>query len=122
MKFCPYCGSELVGENAVFCMECGKQMPERNQQEPSNTQNDFEEKRNREDSADSTPVLDDRESQEPVVTDPDVGYDGYYDDVIPDDHGNIRSGVDKQLIKKIVVLGVSVVLIICACVAIMYIL
>ena len=49
-------------------------------------------------------------------------YDGYYDDVVPDDHGNIRTVVDKQLIKKIAVLGISVILIIGACIAIMYIL
>lgn len=122
MKFCPYCGSELAGEDAVFCMECGKQMPERNPQESESPQNDVEEKGHQEDTPDSQPVLDEGETQEPVETDPDAGYDGYYDDVMPDDHGNIRTGVDKQLIKRIVVLAVSVVLIICACVAIMYIL
>lgn len=26
MKYCPYCGADLLKENAAFCMECGKQL------------------------------------------------------------------------------------------------
>ena len=52
----------------------------------------------------------------------DDGYDGYYDDVQPPDLDRTREGVDKELIKKIVILGVSVLLIISLCVVMMYVL
>lgn len=118
MKYCPYCGSDLLNDEVSFCVECGKQLPGRNTQEsksePSVTDRDIP-------TAASDYHDDTEQKQEDTNADPDAGYDGYYDDVLPDDHGNIRSGVDKQLLKKVAVLGISVVLIICACVAIMYI-
>ena len=52
----------------------------------------------------------------------DDGYDGYYDDVLPPDLDREREGLDKELIKKIVALGVGVVLIIAMCVVMMYVL
>lgn len=27
MKFCPYCGADLVEDGVSFCVECGKQLP-----------------------------------------------------------------------------------------------
>ena len=27
MKYCPYCGAELVDGAASFCAECGKSLP-----------------------------------------------------------------------------------------------
>lgn len=121
MKYCPYCGSDLLNDEVSFCVECGKQLPGRNTQEsksePSVTDRDIPTAAHSQDYHDDT-----EQEQEDTKADPDAGYDGYYDDVLPDDHGNFRSGVDKQLLKKIAVLGISVVLIICACVAIMYIL
>ena len=122
MKYCPYCGCELVGEEAAFCMECGKPMPERSTGTQENVRNDANVNLPQDEAPDTLPESDLVENEAPEPIDPDAGYDGYYDDVVPDDYGDIRSGVDKQLIKKVVVLGVSVVLIICACVAIMYIL
>lgn len=29
MKFCPYCGTEQMDDAAVFCMECGKPLPDK---------------------------------------------------------------------------------------------
>jgi len=26
MKYCPYCGADLLKEDAAFCVECGKQL------------------------------------------------------------------------------------------------
>ena len=52
----------------------------------------------------------------------DDGYDGYYDDVLPPDLDREREGLDKELIKKIVALGVGVVFIIAMCVVMMYVL
>ena len=27
MKYCSYCGCELVSEDVVFCVNCGKKLP-----------------------------------------------------------------------------------------------
>ena len=34
MKYCPYCGEELLDEEIAFCMECGKKLPSKEQKEP----------------------------------------------------------------------------------------
>ena len=121
MKFCPYCGKELWDENASFCAECGKHIPSRSQKDakPENA----EETAAVHEAVEPT-VADDLHEETPCEEEPiqEDGYDGYYDDVLPDDYGHLRSNVDKELIKKIIVLGISVALIIGACVAIMYIL
>lgn len=52
----------------------------------------------------------------------DDGYDGYYDDVLPPDIDREREGLDKDLLKKIVALGIGVVFIIAMCVVMMYVL
>ena len=50
------------------------------------------------------------------------GYDGYYDDIVPTDTGKPREGVDWVLMKKIGLIGAAVVVIICLCIAAMYLL
>lgn len=52
----------------------------------------------------------------------DDGYDGYYNDVLPPDVDRIEEGVDKGLIKDIIVLCMAVILIIGLCVAMLYVL
>lgn len=52
----------------------------------------------------------------------DDGYDGYYNDVLPPDLDREKEGLDKELIKKIAILGVAVMLIISLCVVMMYVL
>ena len=121
MKYCPYCGADLLNDEVSFCVECGKQLPGRNTQESKSKPSVTDMDTPTEDRTHGDHCAAEQE-QNDAIADPDAGYDGYYDDVRPDDHGNIRSGVDKQLLKKVTVLGISVVLIICACVAIMYIL
>ena len=49
-------------------------------------------------------------------------YDGYYDDVLPTDSGYAKQGIDKELIKRIAGLVVGAIIVISACVAIMYLL
>lgn len=48
------------------------------------------------------------------------GYDGYYDDVLPQDDGGVRQGIDGELAKKIAILIAGVLLIVGICVAVMY--
>lgn len=46
-------------------------------------------------------------------------YDGYYDDRIPIDEGHRRDGLDKGIIKKVIVLVLCLLVVIGACVAIL---
>lgn len=121
MKFCPYCGADLPDDAAAFCMECGKAIPEKEQQTepeakkpPKKKGKPKKEKRSKKNKQPQVPD----EPETPV----DDGYDGYYDDVLPEDVDTVGQGIDKQLIKKVAVLGISAMLIIIACVAIMYML
>lgn len=56
--------------------------------------------------------------EEPIVND---GYDGYYDDVLPPDLDREKEGLDKELIKKVVLVGIGVFVIISMCVALLYV-
>ncbi len=47
-------------------------------------------------------------------------YDGYYDDVLPADEGRFSEGMDKNLIKKVIVIIGAVLLIVSLCVGMMY--
>ena len=58
-------------------------------------------------------------AEEPIVDD---GYDGYYDDVLPPDLNCEKEGLDKELIKKVVLVGIGVFVIISMCVALLYVL
>ncbi len=49
-------------------------------------------------------------------------YDGYYDDVLPADEGRFSEGMDKNLIKKVIVIIGAVLLIVALCVGMMYVL
>ena len=136
MKFCPYCGADLLKGDAAFCVECGKQLSDSKEAPPINEQpveNDApadsaaskatkkksKEKKQKKKSQKKKPEAAISEIMgEPV----DDGYDGYYNDVLPPDLDRAKEGLDKELIKKIVALGVAVVFIIGLCVAMMYLL
>ena len=128
MKFCPYCGADLLDENVLFCSNCGKKLPpheagitepltEEMCPEPENTpkaETSAKKRRKKKVPKKVVSVVD-----EPPVDD---GYDGYYDDVQPPDLDRVKEGLDKELIKKIVALSVGVVFIISLCVVMMYVL
>lgn len=59
------------------------------------------------------------ENKEPTVDD---GYDGYYDDILPPDIGQAKEGLDKELIKKVIFVGVVVFVVISLCVVLLYVL
>lgn len=63
-----------------------------------------------------------KSDRQPEEEPKDDGYDGYYDDVLPVDAGRMAEGMDQELIKKIVLLAVSALLVVGACVAMMYLL
>ena len=127
MKFCPYCGAELPDADVLFCPNCGKKLPPHEagiteplaekmcpEREASKPAPSKKERKKKPKSKKIAPP----EHQEPV----DDGYDGYYDDVLPPDTDRVKEGMDKELVKKIVALGVGVVLIIALCVVMMYVL
>lgn len=142
MKYCPYCGADLLKEDAAFCVECGKQLSVSAQATPTNDQqpvqkippedpkaaNVVPQKSKEKVSKKKMPKKEKRKKKaetpipeimgEPV----DDGYDGYYNDVLPPDLDRAKEGLDKELIKKIVALGIAVVFIIGICVAMMYLL
>lgn len=130
MKFCPYCGADLLDSKVLFCSNCGKKLPpheagitepltEEMRPEPEKTPkadapSKKKEQRKKKIKKKPTTV----EEEVPV----DDGYDGYYDDVLPPDLDRVKEGLDKELIKKIVALGVGVIFIIALCVVMMYVL
>lgn len=65
-----------------------------------------------------------QQSESPAVTSsvPEDDYDGYYDDILPADEGRYSEGIDRGLVKKIVLIIGMVLLIVGACVMMMYLL
>lgn len=135
MKFCPYCGADLLKENAAFCAECGKKLSMA-EEAPSplhetDGQHDAKPSKQKVSKKDfqkrKKPKQEKKKAQEPPL--PEIegepvedGYDGYYDDILPPDLDREKEGPDKELIKKIVTLTVAVILIIGLCVVMMYVL
>lgn len=143
MKYCPYCGSELINKEAAFCPECGKALmgadekqkqssEERNEelnvpeQEIKSRKKKAIQKSSKQKRKKGTRRVDEKESPTQQVDKQSLkkedDYDGYYDDVLPMDEGSHREGLDKTLVKKIVVLAIGALLIVAACVALMYLL
>lgn len=120
MKFCPYCGADLVEGAVSFCAECGKQLPSGKSQKEKAKEKTTIKKTSK--MKKRTKPIKQTESSFEDETVVDDGYDGYYEDVRPIDEGHEREGVDKELIKKIaIIIGVLFVVII-TCVALMYVL
>ena len=132
MKYCPFCGADILKEEAAFCMECGKPLSEQEQTSkeekataPRNSKKSKSEKKMKEKKTKPVKKTKERKKkpqpeapEEPV----DDGYDGYYNDVLPPDLDQEKEGLDKELIKKIVALVVGVVFIIGICIVMMYVL
>ncbi len=107
MKYCPYCGAGVIDGTVSFCAECGKALPAQKQN-------------NKEiDKAESLFKTEVNQTVFEVECNADDGYDGYYDDLLPIDDGKVHIGADKELVKKIAILGVSVFAVITLCVLMM---
>lgn len=123
MKYCPYCGADLLDDASVFCTECGKTLPSQSESEevPAPKEKVKKHKTRKKKSRKKAGAHIDHPEQEPEEK-PDDGYDGYYDDILPADNGNTRQALDKTLIKKVVALIAGLLIVVGACVAIMYLL
>ena len=132
MKYCPYCGTDLPKEDATFCMECGKQLsakekkPEPEQAPVSAKPKKSKQAKKKKEKQVKPPKEKKKRKtatlSEAVGEPVDDGYDGYYNDVLPPDLDREKEGLDKELVKKIVALCVSVVFIIGICIVMMYVL
>ena len=103
MKYCPHCGAELPAGGSNYCTECGRELAPA----PRDGKN-REPKTQKRRKAQATPEHD--------------NYDGYYDDVLPDDADAQREGVDKGLVKRIVLLTLMVAVVIAGCIVALYLL
>lgn len=144
MKYCPFCGADLLSPDVSFCAECGKQLPAGSapQTESTSRPQPVENPRNskkkpapvrpkREAKKKSRPSIEDAPTEklssrpgkeQPLDPQPKDDYDGYYDDVEPVDAGDTRPGLDREMIKKISFLLVGALLVIGLCVVLMTIL
>ena len=113
MKYCTHCGAVLPDSAASFCPECGKPLPESTVEKPA------KEKKKKEKPVKNKTRPKKAKKPEPPAED---GYDGYYDDRLPIDEGHRRDGLDKGIIKKVVALVLCLLVVIGACVAILYVL
>lgn len=114
MKYCPYCGADLIDGAASFCTECGKNLPtspaphreveEHTPPEPPHTQEELPQEFTQQASS---------EPEEPVSSEP--VYDGYYDDVQPADLDRQREGIDKALLRKLAFVGGGFLVVIALC-------
>lgn len=82
MKYCPYCGAELMRGAISFCSECGKPLEEQSDGTPEpfvicNPPEKTEERRRVEWKIPEEP-------RRPVKSNKPT-YDGYYDDIVPED-------------------------------------
>ena len=111
MKYCPYCGADILDTAVSFCSECGKSLPTKTSSPPQT-----EKKQKKKHKKPTTQVPQESEKFD------DSGYDGYYDDVRPLDESRLKEGMDKKLIRNIaLVIGVVAVIII-ACVVVLFLL
>lgn len=148
MKYCPFCGADLISPEVSFCAECGKALPVRSSRQ-TETETALErpsrkDTRPRETRKKAAPVkprrkprndpgssiegaptekLSPRSGEEtaPEGALPD-DYDGYYDDVAPLDIDAVRPGLDREMIKKISFLVLGALLVIGLCVVLMTVL
>ena len=126
MKYCSNCGVSLTGSAASFCSECGKRVSKkvekkaRAAQKPPKKRSLFAprtEESNCEESEENIHESEEIQTEAQVdvrsVGLQDVNYDGYYNDVLPEDEGYIKEKIEPELIKRIaLIVGVMLLVVI----------
>lgn len=116
MKYCPFCGAVLPDEKISFCLECGEKLSDLNLhtetekpvKKPTKKEKKPKCKKKRKPEAELF-------GEEPTESVSD-NYDGYYDDVTPKDSVMLHQGLDKTMVKKLVILIGCVIISIALCV------
>lgn len=133
MKYCPYCGAELLNGAASFCTECGKSLTlscEKTDLQKTEEPPQAETKKKRTGKRRSARIPKQTKRKQAMVPDApppevspeDFGYDGYYDDIVPSDIDKAHEGVDKELVKKIALIAGIVAVVIGLCITALYLL
>ncbi len=122
MKYCPYCGADVLNGSVSFCAECGEALNgavkgKKTKKEKKKKKVD---KKPAKEKVTSEVTEEAYESELEPTPDPDFGYDGYYDDVLPTDDAVERQQLDKATIKNLIIIGAGVFLAITICVIAMY--
>lgn len=124
MKYCPYCGAEILSGAFSFCPSCGEPLPVLAQ--PAAEKSPGKPSLQREKAKKEGTRKRARPPKEPKQLVPsgkvDLDYDGYYEDVQPIDADRQREGVDTRLILRVALLVAGVALVIGGCVAALFLL
>ena len=119
MKYCPFCGAVLPDKKISFCLECGENLTVLNQhtetEKPSKKAKKEKKKEKKPKCKKKREPDTELFSEEPTETASD-NYDGYYDDVTPKDSVMLHQGLDKTMVKKLVILIGCVIIAITLCV------
>ena len=117
MKYCPYCGAALMRGAISFCTECGRSIEETSDgtPEPFRIPDPHEETEERQEVIWNLPETKHAPGGKP--------YDGYYDDIVPED-GMVHEQpkLDKSLALKIGLIVVGVLVVAAICVAVLVLL
>ena len=124
MKYCPYCGAEILSGAFSFCPSCGESLPvlaqpaaEKAPGKPSPQREKAKKERTRK--RERPP----RKPKQPVPPEVEnLDYDGYYEDVQPIDVDRQQEGVDTRLILRMALLVAGAALVIGGCVAALFLL
>lgn len=131
MEYCPFCGADLTDSTVSFCPDCGKQLQvsdgpheAKDLLEDADVKPAGKRKKTPAKKKKDKPKMREKNEENPEFKEEhsDDGYDGYYDDVLPPDLDLVKDGIDKELVKKVILLFICVSVIILMCVALLYVL
>lgn len=122
MKYCPYCGADVLNGSISFCAECGEALTNNPKTKKVKNRKEKKEKKPKKEKfkKSSEPEIHEEVAEVEPTPDADFGYDGYYDDVLPADDAVERQQLDKATIKNLIIIAVGVFLAITICVIAMY--
>lgn len=118
MKYCPYCGTEISDSTVSFCAECGEKLEILQDTQPKKERKRrfFKKRADRGVKTEEKAPVEEQNDEQAEVQEND--YDGYYDDIVPQDSNMIQQTVDKDLIKRLVMVGAGFITVIGICIAV----
>lgn len=120
MKYCPYCGADVLSGSVSFCAECGEALNGKTKEKKAKKEKKKSHRKLVKEKVVSKVPEEACETEVEPAPDLDFGYDGYYDDVLPTDDTVERQQLDKATIKNLIIIAVGVFLAITICVIAMY--